>query len=145
MGTPSRREDVTLATETIHNPADARHFMRIKPIAGTVRIFHRGRLLAESDRGLRVLEAGKDLYDPTIYLPADDVKVSLVAKDKKTYCPIKGHASYFGLAGADGAVEVEEIAWSYGDTLDMAADLKDRIAFYPAKVTIEEGPAAAAD
>jgi len=141
MGKARRREDVTLATETIHNPEDARHFMRIKPVAGSVRIFHRGRLLAESGRALRVLEAGKDLYDPTIYLPADDVTAPLVAKDKTTFCPIKGHASYFALAGEDGAIEVEEIAWSYRDTLEMAADLKDRIAFYPAKVTTEESPA----
>jgi len=75
MDKPSRREEVTLAKETIHNPEDARHFMRIKPVAGRVRISHRGRLLAQSDRALRVLEAGKDLYDPTIYLQAGDVTV----------------------------------------------------------------------
>jgi len=143
MNKPTRREEVTLAAETLHNPEDARHFMRIKPVSGRVRIFHDGRLLAQSDRALRVLEAGKDIYDPTLYLPVEDVKVALVEKDKSTFCPIKGHASYFDLPAADGSPAVEEIAWSYRDALDLAAALKDRIAFYPSKVTIEESPAAA--
>lgn len=145
MEKPSCREEVTLATETIHNPEDARHFMRIKPIAGLVRILHGGRLLAESKRALRVLEAGKDIYDPTIYLPADDIKTPLIEMDKRSYCPIKGHASYFGLGSGDGSLEMPEIAWSYSDALDMASDLQDKIAFYPTKVTIEEHPVATSD
>jgi uncharacterized protein (DUF427 family) len=140
MDKPRRREEVTLATATIHNPEDARHFMRIKPVAGRVRIYRGGRLLAESTDALRVLEAGKDIYDPMIYLPAEDVTVALIAQDKTTYCPIKGHATYFALQNETGSLEDSEIAWSYRETLDLAAELKDRIAFYPDKVTLEEGP-----
>lgn len=116
--------------------------MRVKPIDGRVRILHRGRLLADSTRALRVLEAGKDLYDPTIYLPVEDLGTSLQANEKQGFCPINGHADYFDLLAEDSDLAVEEIARSYRDALEMAADLRDRIAFYPSKVTVEEHPVA---
>ena len=139
MTDQSVRESVTMSQHTIHNPKEPRHFMRIKPVEGTVRILRGGRVLAESTRALRVLEAGKDLYDPCLYLPREDVKAELAASPKeKTWCSLKGHASYFDLPG-----EAEEIAWSYEDTYDFAAELKDLICFYGNKVTIEEHPPAA--
>ena len=132
------RESVTMSQHTIHNPAEPRHFMRVKPVAGTVRILRDGRVLAESSRALRVLEAGKDLYDPCLYLPREDLKADLVPSAKqRTLCPLKGHASYFDLPGV-----AEEIAWSYEETFDFADQLKDLVSFYGSKVTIEEHPPA---
>lgn len=138
MTDQSVRESVTMSRHTIHNPDEPRHFMRLKPVEGTVRILRNGRLLAQSSRALRVLEAGKDLYDPCLYLPRQDVKVELAASPReKTWCPLKGHASYFDLPG-----EVETIAWSYEETRDFADDLKGLVCFYGNKVTIEEHPPA---
>ena len=137
------REQVTLSQETIHNPKEPRHFMRIKPVAGRVRILRNGQVLAESDRALRLIEAGKDIYDPTIYLPAGDIQAKLEATDKKTFCPLKGHAIYFDLLSDKGDTEVAEVAWSYQDTFDFAAQLKDYVAFYGTRVVVEEHPAAA--
>ncbi len=138
------RAQVTLARDTIHNPDEPRHFMRIKPVKGRVRILHVGRVLAESDRALRVLEAGRDLYDPVLYVPAADVRALLSPVEKRTYCPLKGHASYFDLVSDDGLVEVPEIAWSYRETLHFAAALKDLVAFDAARLVIEVHPPAAA-
>ncbi len=137
------REQVTLSRETIHNPDDARHFMRIKPVPGLVRILREGRVLAESTQALRLQEAGRDIYDPVFYLPAGAVRGTLKATDKRTFCPLKGHATYFDLLSDQGRVEVPEIAWSYQETLDFAAPLKDRVAFYATRVVIEEHPATA--
>ncbi len=135
------RSQVTLATETIHNPKEPRHFMRIKPAGRRVRILRHGKVLAESAAALRVIEAGRDIYDPVLYLPRSDVKAALAPAEKdRTYCPIKGHASYFDLLGEDGSVEQPEIAWSYEDALDCAAEFKDHIAFYASHVVIEEHP-----
>ncbi len=141
MTVATDRSQVTLATETIHNPKEPRHFMRIKPAARRVRILRDGQLLAASENALRVIEAGRDIYDPVLYLPRTDVQANLspAAKDR-TFCPIKGHASYFDLVSGGGAIEQAEIAWSYEDTVDGAEQLKDHIAFYGTEVVIEEHP-----
>ena len=143
MSEDSARAQVTLSTETIHNPKEPRHFMRIKPVAGRVRVLRNGEVLAESYRALRLIEAGKDVYDPTIYMPADDVRAKLKPTDKKTFCPLKGHAIYFDLLSERGDSKAAEIAWSYRETFDFAAELKDYVAFYGAQVVVEEHPAAA--
>lgn len=144
MTDQSVRETVTRSKFTIHNPDDARHFMRIKPVAGTVRIRHGDRVIAESTRAVRLIEAGNDLYDPCIYMPREDVTADLApAAKERTWCPLKGHAEYFDLKGPDGGVAEGEIAWSYTDTLDFAAELRDLISFYGNKVAVEEIPAPA--
>jgi uncharacterized protein (DUF427 family) len=126
-----------MARLTIHNPGNDAHFMRIKPVAATVRVTRGGTVLAESAEALRVMETGSDVYDPVIYIPETDVGGALEAvSGKSTHCPLKGDASYFTLSG-------EEIAWTYDHPLDRSAELKGHIAFYPDKVTIEEkGPEA---
>ncbi|MDH3713802.1 MAG: DUF427 domain-containing protein [Gammaproteobacteria bacterium] len=137
------RERVTLARETIHNPQEPRHFMRVKPVNGCIRILRDGKLLAESEKALRVLEAGRDLYDPVLYLPREDVVAKLVRADKRTHCPLKGQASYFDLYDDNNRVQVAEVAWSYETSFDFASELKERIAFDAKLVVIEEHPAAA--
>ena len=128
--------NITRATETIHNPDDPRHFMRVKPIPGTVRIFCGGRVLAESNAALRVTEVAGDVLDPMIYFPSEDVRAALEAVEgKTTHCPLKGDASYFALEGA------QPIAWSYGAPFGFANQIAGYIAFYPDEVIVEEtGP-----
>jgi len=145
MSQANLRAQVTLAQHTIHNPDEPRHFMRIKPVRARVRVRRGGHVLGESERALRVLEAGRDLYDPVLYLPATDLRAKLSPAEKKTFCPLKGQASYLDLVSDDGRVEAAEIAWSYRETLDIAAALKDLIAFDASQVAIEELPLATAD
>ena len=138
------RASVTLAKETIHNPDEPRHFMRIKPVKGRVRVLYDGRVLAESTRALRVLEAGRDFYDPVVYFPASDVRANLLPVETRTFCPLKGHASYFDLAADGGRVEAPQIAWSYRETLEFAHALRDLVGFDASQVEIEEHPVASA-
>ncbi len=141
MSEVESRAQVTLSQDTIHNPDDPRHYMRIKPVKGRVRILLGGRVLAESKRALRLLEAGHDILDPVLYLPLADVRANLAPVEKRTFCPLKGHASYFDLVSDQGQVEVPEIAWSYQETLDCAVGIKDLVAFDASRVAIEEHPA----
>ncbi len=134
-------QQITRSRETIHNPDDARHFMRIKPVPGHVRVLYDGDLLAESNQTLRVLEVGSDIYDPVFYFPPSHVQATLAPLEKRTFCPLKGHASYFALVSDHGAIQVPEIAWCYGDTLDFASELKDLIAFDASLVVFEQHPA----
>ncbi|MEZ5660033.1 MAG: DUF427 domain-containing protein [Burkholderiaceae bacterium] len=131
--------DLTLVRDGIHNPAEPRHYMRLKPVAGHVRIRRGDELLAESDAAMRLLEVGRDLYDPVIYVPRADVIAPITQiEGKSTHCPLKGDCSYFAL----GANDVP-IAWSYDRPLPFAEALKGLIAFYPDKTTVEEaGPLA---
>ena len=126
--------EITLATQTIHNPNEPRHLMRVKPVSRKIRIYRDGRLIAESTQAMRVTEVGKDVYDPVIYLPKSDVIATLAPIDDKTsHCPLKGDAHYYSVDETGAA-----IVWSYTRTLDFAAILDGLVAFYPDEVTTEE-------
>jgi len=117
---------------TIHNPDNDAHFMRIKPVEATVRIRKGGLTIAETTQALRVLETGRDVYDPALYIPLEDVIAPLEPlQDKSTHCPLKGDASYFSLNGG-------EIAWTYDRPIKWSEQLSGHVAFWRSKVTIEE-------
>jgi len=128
--------EITLATNTIHNPSEPRHFMRFRPIAAEVVIRSGTIELARSTKAIRMLEVGRDVYDPVVYMPADSISDALQAVPGKTsHCPLKGDASYFALPGQ------EPIAWAYQTTFEFANAIKDYVAFYAEYVRIEEiGP-----
>jgi uncharacterized protein (DUF427 family) len=64
----------------------------------------------------------------------------LAPVEKRTYCPLKGHASYFDLVSGQSRVEAPEIAWSYRETHDFAGEIADLVTFDASRVTIEEHP-----
>ena len=132
--------DTTLVANAIHNPAEPRHFMRIKPVDRRIVIWRDGEMLAETTGAVRVLEAGKDLYDPVFYLPPSDVTPRLRRNEQSTHCPLKGDAAYFDLVDAAGEVRVPGIAWTYPEPFAFSSDLAGRVAFYAKYVTIEEKP-----
>lgn len=116
----------------IRNPANPSHLMVIRPVRRTVRVHVGDTLIAKTQNALRVMEMGKSLYDPTLYIPASDVVVSLEPVDKSTRCPLKGDASYVSFNG-------DEIAWAYDRPLDISKQLAGHFAFWPDKVRITEG------
>lgn len=135
----SRTEEIAIAG-AVQNPDNPRHFMRVKPVNRKVRILRGGEVLAETAKAVRVLEVGKDLYDPVLYLPKSDVVAPINGNTQKTHCPLKGDAGYFDLIDANGTVVQENIAWCYQSPFDFAQDLAGRVAFYTDKVTVEESP-----
>lgn len=132
--------EITMVQEGIHNPSDARHYMRLRPAKRHVRVLYKGQVLAESAKAVRLLEVGKDLYDQLFYIPEGDVKARLQRNDTKTHCPIKGDAAYFDLIDESGTVVQEKIAWTYPEPVDFAQGLKGLMAFYPEHVVVEESP-----
>lgn len=132
-----KADDITLVKDAIHNPRDARHFMRIAqpdyPVTATLGETE----LARSTRALKVKEVGYDVYDAVIYFPREDVAMErLQRKDKTTHCPLKGDTEYFD-ALADG-VTGTDAAWSYNRAIDIAKALEDHIAFDARLVQIVE-------
>ena len=142
---PSEQEvqphpSITLAKGAIHRPDEPRHFMKLKPVSGKVRILLGDQVLAVSTNAMRLIEVGFDLYDPVFYLPIEDVVVELDGSETSTVCPLKGKASYHSLPASKGQEGIADIAWSYPDPYDFAKGLDGLIAFYPSKVTVEESP-----
>lgn len=129
----SNQPAITMAEGTAHNPAEPRHFMKIKPVPRSVEIWAAGKRIAASDQAVRVIEIGRDLYDPVLYLPREDVQVELVGIERSTHCPLKGDASYHALAG-----DPAPIAWSYDHPFDWAEGLRGRVAFYADRVEVRE-------
>ena len=131
---------ITLSTETIHRPDEPRHFMRLRPTGRRIRVLREGSVLADSGDALRVIEVGRDVYDPKIYFPEGHVAARLKRNQKSTHCPLKGDAVYYDLVDEQDEMLCAEIAWAYPEPFDFATGLEGRIAFYPDKVTIEESP-----
>jgi uncharacterized protein (DUF427 family) len=132
MSTPN---DITLVQNAIHNPDEPRHFMRIVPASGDRSATIGTVPVARSTQALTVKEAGRDLYDPVIYFPRSDVDMELLLPvDKTTHCPLKGDTEYFDVI-VDGE-RIPEAAWSYVKTIEVAAELRDLIAFDSSTITV---------
>jgi len=110
--------------------------MVLRPVGQRVVVRREEIVVAESSDAIWLMEAGKTLYPPVIYLPKSDLKVELANEERTTHCPLKGDASYFSLPGDEDA---KEFAWSYEDPLAFSQPIKGLIAFYRDKVTIEIG------
>ena len=113
--------------------------MRIKPAGRLVRVQLGEHLLAEADRALRVMEIGRDLYDPVLYLPRDGLKVRTERTERSTHCPLKGDASYDDVLLPNGE-RLAGLIWSYTQPLPFAQDLAGLVAFYGDRVAITEAP-----
>ena len=95
---------------------------------------HRGVKLAETVRGMRVLETS---HPPVYYLPPADVAMGLIEPSARrgSFCEFKGLAAYWNLRMADGTV-VPGVAWSYPEPSKAFRGLRDYLAFYASKVEV---------
>ena len=128
--------DHTLVENAVHNPNEPRHFMRIVSAGDTRTAVVGGVTIVESDAAVVVKEVGRDIYDPVVYFPRDDVDMAaLVRIDKSTHCPLKGDTEYFDIVVGDETVS--EAAWSYVDMVEGAEALQHLIAFDTRKVDVD--------
>ena len=83
---------------------------------------YNGTVIAESDDTV-VVEGNH-------YFPPDSLKTEHFSPaELTTVCPWKGTASYYSLT-VDGET-VADAAWYYPEPNDAAAEIRDRVAFYP--------------
>lgn len=103
------------------------HRITTKPADVRVQVTFNGEVIADSRDAVR-LEEGD--YPAVYYLPRKDVKMDRLSRtNHRTYCPFKGHASYFSLKeGPENAV------WSYEQPYDEMTAIREMLAFYPDKV-----------
>lgn len=100
---------------------------RVEPVDRTLRVEFAGYTLAETTRGLRVIEtAGPPVY----YFPLSDVRPDVLeATACQTLCEWKGMASYWTVRM--GTRVAEYAAWSYLEPDPAYRALKGFLAFYP--------------
>jgi uncharacterized protein (DUF427 family) len=90
--------------------------------------------VARSGRGAMVYETGAP---PRRYLPREDVTAELVASEKRSLCPYKGQASYFGVRLGDRLLE--DAAWSYEEPFAEAAGVRGLVSFLHDDLTTTVG------
>lgn len=99
----------------------------VVPCKRRVRVLHKGVVVAESDRAVRVLETASP---PTVYLPPEDVRTELLEPGSgHSVCEWKGSASYFDVVSDGG--RAPRAAWAYGDPKDAYGELRGWLSFYP--------------
>lgn len=95
-----------------------------------VRIVFGGAAIADSDNAKVMYELG---HAPIYYLPRNDVQSKyLEATDHDTYCPYKGHASYWTVRVGDAVTE--NAIWTYAEPHAEVAWVKGYLGFYWGKM-----------
>jgi uncharacterized protein (DUF427 family) len=98
-----------------------------RPAGLRVRVIAGGAVIADTRAAIEMKEGD---YPAVFYVPRRDVRMERLERTSHTtYCPFKGKASYFSIAGGP-----ENAVWSYEQPYDEMLDIKDLLAFYPGKV-----------
>lgn len=107
----------------------------IEPLAGHVTVRCHDTIIAESNAAFLVKETR---HEDVIYLPRAAMRSEYFkATEHSTYCPFKGHASYWQLNLND--ITEDNIVWSYERPFDEVAELKDYVSFYTDRTEITVG------
>ena len=105
------------------------HIVAIEPFDGTITVNVMDQAVARSDRAFIVKESR---HGDVAYLPIEDVEQALLtATDATSYCPFKGHASYWSVTVGDETLD--NAMWSYQQPFDECEELRGLVAFYDAK------------
>ncbi len=103
---------------------------RLEPTARRLRVVFAGKTIADTTRGLRILETS---HPPTYYIPISDIDMNcLKASTHRSWCEFKGAAMYWNLESGNRLSP--NAAWSYPNPMPNYAALKDHIAFYASRV-----------
>jgi len=122
-----------MTTKPIREPGpDHPITITINPKRVVIRVADR--VIADTRAALTLRESS---YPPVQYVPREHVDMTALTRTAHhTYCPYKGDCSYFSIPslGERGTNAV----WSYEAPYAAVGPIKDHLAFYPDRVTIEE-------
>lgn len=105
----------------------------ITPAGKTVTISAGEDIIATSAKALLLTEGA---YPPVFYVPKADIDMTRLSKTPTaTHCPHKGDATYWSLRAGDETIA--DAGWSYDAPFDAVSEIKNHIAFYASKVTVE--------
>jgi uncharacterized protein (DUF427 family) len=113
------------------------HAITIEPSDDRVTVRVGAATIADSTSTLVLREAG---HSPVRYIPIADIDgARLRDSDTTTYCPFKGHASYFSITG-DGP-HGDDAIWFYDSPYPVVEAIRGHVAFYADRVEIDVEPA----
>jgi uncharacterized protein (DUF427 family) len=99
----------------------------LEDVSKHLKVEFNGEVIAETERGKRVLETSQP---PAYYFPPEDVDDEFLQElNQFTYCEWKGHAYYFDV-NMNGKI-ARKSAWYYPDPNQKYEGIKDYVAFYP--------------
>ncbi len=108
---------------------DRLHPISVEATPARVTVEVGGRVVADTRNALTLRES---TYPGVQYIPLADVLPGVLEpSDHTSYCPFKGHATYYRLAVADS---VEPAVWTYLEPYDAVAAIRGHFAFYPDRV-----------
>ena len=104
----------------------------ILPQSAQVVVCVNGCEIARSRRAVLLQESK---HRPVWYMPLEDVDADLIeASDTRTYCPFKGHASYWSVN--TGGKKISDAIWAYLTPYDECAAIRGYASFYTNKVDV---------
>jgi len=111
----------------IHNPD---YEIGFDPLPACIRVAFGGATIAESSCAMVMYELG---HAPIYYLLLNDVDMTyLEVTDRDTYCPYKGHASYWSVRVGDALAE--NAVWTYSTPHAELARIEGFAGFYWGKM-----------
>jgi uncharacterized protein (DUF427 family) len=112
----------------VGHAADLYHRNDIRRTARHLVVKAGDRVVADTHAPLALYESG---FAPRWYVPRADVdEAALTPAELQTFCPYKGVASYYDVAG------VPRAAWYYPEAWEEVARVRGLISFEPDKLTI---------
>ncbi|MHA6268002.1 DUF427 domain-containing protein [uncultured Aliiroseovarius sp.] len=107
--------------------------IKIRPAEGKWTIRAGGAVLGESLNALSVVEGDNPAV---IYFPKDDVAMAFLDKSETvTTCPYRGEARHYSIQTK--STVIEDAGWIFDAPVEDLSALKDHIAFYADKATVE--------
>ena len=105
----------------------------IAPVGRTVVVRAGGAVLGETTQALSLTEGSRA---PVIYVPREGFGMAFLDRsDTVTTCPHKGRAAHFHIVTK--STVLRDAVWSYEGPIESVAAIRDHLAFYPDKVTVE--------
>ena len=122
---------------TVSNPAPGfqkhpNYEVTIEPLGQHVEVRAGSTVIAQSDDAVLLNETK---HRPTWYIPRKDLVANVIqASETDTYCPFKGHASYWHIDTGD--TKIEDAIWAYLEPYDECLPIADYASFYTNKVEV---------
>lgn len=115
-----------------------RHYAVIDAYPRKLTLKYNGEIIVESKNALILKEVGKSVYNPIFYFPKKDILTNLIVESyRKSYCPIKGDATYWNFKENQTS---DYLAWSYEKALPRTKKIEGYIAFDLDQITLISEP-----
>jgi uncharacterized protein (DUF427 family) len=117
----------------VHYPPNPYHRVDCRPTRRRLRVRVAGTALVDTDDTIILFETS---LAPKLYVAKAAVRMDLLNRsDTSSYCNYKGEATYW--SATIGDLVVDDVAWSYEDTLPESFPIQGWLSFDPARADVD--------